>query len=386
MIPRSLKELEARLTLFLEELLQPMGRTERRHGARLYVEGLLLDGERKPIEPMASRIPGADVQALRQFVGQSPWAVEEVQRRLAQKVGNLLSDAAVRSVDETLFPKAGQHSVGVARQYSGALGGIANCQVAVSLHWSSAETSCPLLWWLYLPKEWLEDGERAEEGKLTPRTVYRTKTVLALEEIDQALAWSLQSLPVVADMAYGNDFSFRQALRERHLLGALGPPKSLEKVAQTLSCSAWRGVTWRQGSRGTQRSRFVMRPVWAAHGWSEQAHPPRLMEWPLVEWSDSEKQPTKYRLAQLGSETLGIGRFVRIAKARWRVEQGYRELKEELGLDHYEGRQWLGWHHHVCLVTMADAFLRFEQTRLKKTLWCDLEPAASPSAASRPAH
>jgi SRSO17 transposase len=354
MTPQTLKGLEARLTQFLEELLEPMGRSERRHWARLYVQGLLLDGERKSIEPMASRLPGADVQALRQFVGQSPWAVEQVQGRLAQKVVDLLSEAEVWILDETSFPKAGRHSVGVARQYCGTLGKIANCQVAVSLHWSSAEASCPLLWRLYLPKEWLEDKERAREVKLPPGTVYRTKTELALEEIDQALAWGLPSLPVVADSGYGNDFQFRQALRERHLQyavqvepttavwkedpnlpvpapkkkktgrprryfppEALPRPESLEKVAQTLPASAWRRVSWRPGSRGAQRSRFAMLQVWAAHGWSEHAHPPRVREEMLVEWPEGEKQPTKYWLTQLGSEPLGLRRLVRIAKARW---------------------------------------------------------------------
>jgi len=217
MQPQTLKGLEARLMHFLEDLLEPMGRRERQHWARVYVQGLLLDGERKSIEPMASRIEGADVQALRQFVGQSPWAVEEVQRRLAHKVVDLLSEAEVWIIDETSFPKAGQHSVGVARQYCGALGKIANCQVAVSLHWSSAEASCPVVWRLYLPQGWLEDAARAEEVKLPPGTVYRTKTELAREAIDQALAWGLPPRPVLADSAYGNDFSFRRALRDRHL-------------------------------------------------------------------------------------------------------------------------------------------------------------------------
>jgi SRSO17 transposase len=423
MKPQTLKGLEARLMHFLEDVLEPMGRSERQRWARVYVQGLLLDGERKSIEPMASRVEGADVQALRQFVGQSPWAVEEVERRLAHTVVDLLSDAEVWIIDETSFPKAGQHSVGVARQYCGALGKIANCQVAVSLHWSSAEASCPLVWRLYVPKEWLEDAERAEEVKLPPGTVYRSKTELALEAIDQALAWELPPLPVLADSAYGNDFSFRQALRERHLqyavqvepmtvvwtedpnlpvpapkkkkmgrprryppLEALERPESLEEIARKLPVSAWRRVTWRQGSRGLQRSRFAMLSVWAAHGWREQAHPPRVMEWLLVEWPEGEKQPTKYWLAQLGSQPLGLRRFVRIAKARWRIEQDYRELKEELGLDHYEGRHWLGWHHHVCLVTIAYAFLRSEQARFKKNFWCDLEPAPSSEATDGPAH
>jgi SRSO17 transposase len=423
MQPRSLKALEGRLKHFLEDLLEPMGRRERRHWAQVYVQGLLLDGERKSIEPMASRIPGADVQALRQFVGQSPWAVEEVQRRLAHKVVDLLSEAEVWILDETSFPKAGQHSVGVARQYCGALGKIANCQVAVSLHWSSPEASCPVVWRLYLPKEWLEDAARGAEVNLPPGTVYRTKTELALETIDQALAWGLPPRPVLADSAYGNDFSFRRALRDRHLpyavqvepttvvwtedpnlpvpapkkkqmgrprryppLEALPRPQSLEELAQKSPPSAWRGVTWRQGSRGAQRSRFLRRPVWAAHDWREQAHPPRVMEWLLVEWPEGEKQPTKYWLAQLAPQPLGLRRFVRIAKARWRVEQDYRELKEELGLDHYEGRHWLGWHHHVCLVTLAYAFLRAEQSRLKKNFWCDLELAPSSEAPAGSTH
>jgi len=411
MTPQNMKSLESRLMRFLEDLLEPMGRSERRHWAQVYVQGLLLDGERKSIEPMAARIPGADVQALRQFVGQSPWAVEQVQRGLARKMVDLLSQAQVWIIDETAFPKAGAHSVGVARQYCGTLGKVANCQVAVSLHWSSAEASCPLLWRLYLPQEWLENGARAEEVKVPPGTVYRSKTELALEVIDQALAWGLPVLPVVADSFYGNDFGFRQALRERHLsyavqvepstvvwttdpnlplpppkktgrprkyppLSALPRPESLEKVAQQVPGKAWRTVTWREGSRGAQRSRFALLPVWAAHDWREQAHSPRVQEWLLVEWPKEEKQPTKYWMILLGGQAPGWRQAVRAAKARWRVEQDYRELKEELGLDHYEGRQWLGWHHHVCLVTMAYAFLRSEQARLKKNFWCDLDAAA----------
>ncbi len=407
MTPQALKALDRRLQQFLEDLTEPMRRSERRHWARVYVQGLLLDGERKSIEPLAERLVGADVQALRQFVGQSPWEVEEVQRRLAQKVVDLLSEPEVWIIDETAFPKAGQHSVGVARQYCGTLGKVANCQVAVSLHWSSAEASCPILWRLYLPKAWLEDAERAAEVKLPAGTPYRTKTELALELIDQALAWELPRLPVVADSFYGNEFDFRQQLRARELdyvvevepstvvwtedpnlplpppnkrgrprqyppLEALPRPQELRAVAEQWSASAWRTVAWRRGSRGVQRSRFARRQVWAAHGWREQVHPLRVAEWLLVEWSKGSAQPTKYWLAQLGSQSVGLRRLVRLARARWRVELDYRELKEELGLDHYEGRHWLGWHHHVCLVSVAYAFLRSEQGRLKKNFWCDL--------------
>ncbi|MBI2150833.1 MAG: IS701 family transposase [Acidobacteria bacterium] len=407
MTSQTLKALDRRLQDFLEELTEPMGRSERRHWARVYLEGLLLAGERKSIEPMAARVAGADVQALRQFVGQSPWEVEEIERRLALKVVDLLSEPEVWILDETAFPKAGEHSVGVARQYCGTLGKVANCQVAVSLHWSSAEASCPILWRLYLPKQWLEDTARAAEVKLPPGTSYHSKTELALEAIDQAVGWELPRLPVVADSFYGNDFGFRQALRERGLpyavqvepttviwnedphrplpapkqkgrprkyppLEALPQPQDLRALAEQLPRSAWRTVAWRQGTRGMQRSRFAMIPVWAAHGWRKQEHPPRVVESLLVEWPQGSPQPTKYWLAHLGSQPPGLRRLVRIAKARWRVELDYRELKEELGLDHYEGRQWLGWHHHVCLVSIAYAFLRSEQARLKKNFWCDL--------------
>ena len=418
MTPQSLKGLENRLLHFLQDLLAPLGRSERRHWAQVYIQGLLLDGERKSIEPLAARVAGADVQALRQLVGQSPWAVEEVQRRLAHKVIDLLSEPEVWIVDETAFPKAGEHSVGVARQYCGTLGKVANCQLAVSLHWSSAEASCPLLWRLYLPKSWLEDAPRAGEVKIPPGTVYRSQTDLALEVIDQALAWELPRLPVVADAYYGNDFDFRQGLRQRQLPYAvqvepstvvwtedpnppgplpqksrgrprkhprtrdLPPVRDLRAVAEQLPASAWHSVTWRQGSRGPQRSRFAKLPVWAAHRWKRE-HPPRVKEWLLVEWPTESSAPVKFWLAQLRPQPVGLRRLVRTAKARWRVELDYRELKEELGLDHYEGRQWLGWHHHVCLVTLAYAFLRSEQARLKKNFWCDL--AGDPEEPATPA-
>jgi len=214
-------------------------------------------------------------------------------------------------------------------------------------------------------------------------------------------------LPVVADSFYGNDFGFRHAWRQRGLsyavpvepttvvwtedpnrplpppkgkgrprkyppLESLPRPQDLGTLAGQLPNSAWRLVEWRQASRGRQRSRFARLRVWAAHGWRKQEHPLRVAEWLLVEWPMQSTEPTKYWLAQLGAQPVGRRRLVRIAKARWRVEWDYRELKEELGLDHYEGRQWLGWQHHVCLVSMAYAFLRWEQARLKKNFWCDL--------------
>jgi SRSO17 transposase len=406
--------MDERLDAFLGNLVAPMGRSERRHWARQYVHGLLLDGERKSIEPMAARLRGGDVQAMRQFVGQSPWAVEEVQELLARKVVDTLSEPVVWMIDETAFPKAGTSSVGVARQYCGTLGKVASCQVAVSLHWSTAEMSCPLGWRLYLPEKWVSDPVLRALGKIPEGVIYQSKAELALALIDTALDWEVPGLPVVADSAYGNDFSFRAALRERGLdyavsvepstkawledpnaipvpaskptgrprrfapVSAYPEPADLRALAVALPASAWQTVIWRAGTKGPMASRFARVKVWAAHGWKAQKHPPRAAEWLLVEWPEGATAPSDYWLARLGPQTPGLRRLVRTARARWRVEMDYRELKEELGLDHYEGRHWLGWHHHVTLVSIAFAFLRCEQARAKKNFWCDL--AADPAS------
>jgi SRSO17 transposase len=162
--------------------------------------------------------------------------------------------------------------------------------------------------------------------------------------------------------------------------------KTLVEVANGLPKTAWRNITWRQGTKGPMRSRFAQVKVWAAHGWKRQEHPPRVMEWLLIEWPEDAVMPTDYWLAQLGEQSLGLRRLVKTARARWRVEMDYRELKEELGLDHYEGRFWLGWHHHVTLVSMAFAFLRTEQAQVKKNFWCDTgDAAANPGAVAGPA-
>jgi SRSO17 transposase len=413
MTPKEIYALDKQLDRFLEDVIAPLGRSERRRWAKIYLQGLLLDGERKSIEPMAARVGGADVQSLRQFVGQSPWAVEAVQRGLARKVVDLLAEPEVWMIDETSFPKAGDASVGVARQYCGALGKIANCQVAVSLHWSTGEASCPLAWRLYLPEGWLATPEKRAEGKIPEGIVYRSKNQLALDLVDQVLGWEVPGLPVVADSAYGDDFDFRAGLRERGLQYAVavdpsakvwtsdpaqapvaarkatGRPrqypalkdlpqaKTLLEVARELPRQAWHNITWRQGTKGPMRSRFARVKVWAAHGWSRQEHPARVMEWLLIEWPEGADAPCDYWLAQLGEQPVGLRRLVKTARARWRVELDYRELKEELGLDHYEGRHWLGWHHHVTLVSLAFAFLRTEQARAKKNFWCDAADAAA---------
>jgi SRSO17 transposase len=383
---------------------------------------LLLDGDRKSIEPMAARMEGADEQALRQFVSQSPWDVELVQGQLAALLVKKFPQPQAWIIDETSFPKAGSESVGVARQYCGALGKIANCQVAVSLHYACEKVSCPVSWRLYLPEEWTEDPARRSKVKIPDSVRYQSKNDLALDLINQAQSWALPKAPVVADSAYGNDFFFREALRQHELDYAVdvepttkvwrsdpalvpvvqknstGRPRrypsretlpqseDLATVAQQLPARAWKTITWREGTKGPMCSRFALLKVWASHRASSQAHPERVAEWLLIEWPREAKAPVKYQMLFFhdGHEPQ-LKEAVTLARTRWRVEQDYRELKEELGLDHFEGRHWLGWHHHVTLVSMAFAFLRCEQLRLKKSrhpLFTHDPPPASGSANS----
>lgn len=417
MTEKQLSGVRGRLDRFLEELVEPMGRSERRHWAQVYLQGLLLDGQRKSVQPMAERIDGADEQALNQFLNQSPWEVTEIQRRLAHRLADEGTEPVYWVVDETSFPKAGEHSVGVARQYCGALGKIANCQVAVSLHWSQGAVSYPISWRLYLPKEWINDAVRRKQARIPANIVLQTKGELAMELIAQARDWSLPAGIVLADSAYGSDFDFREKLRAQGLGYALSveartvawledpqvplpPPNhrgrprirprradlppvfTLPEVARKLPSTEWHTLTWRAGTKGPHTSRFALLRVWAAHKWTQGAQPRRAPEWLLIEWPSDTAEPSDYwMLWYPSSESLpALRSAVHAARGRWKIEQDYRELKDELGLDHFEGRGWLGWHHHVTLVSLAFCFLRSEQTRSKKNFRCDLADDASPAS------
>jgi SRSO17 transposase len=408
MTEKQLSGMCGRLERFLHDLVAPMGRSERRQWAQIYIQGLLLDGERKSVQPIAERIAGADEQALNQFLNQSPWEVSEIQKRLARRLADEGVDPVYWVIDETSFPKAGEHSVGVARQYCGALGKIANCQVAVSLHWSQSEVSYPVSWRLFLPEDWINDPDRRRQAHIPTEVGHRTKQALALELIEQAQDWTLPAGVVLADSAYGNDFDFRAALRARALgyavavepntvvwledpvvplppssgkkgrprrhppLADLPPVFSLIEVANQLRPAAWHTVTWRAGTKGPQTSRFALVKTWAAHGWRKSEHPPRIPEWLLIQWPKDTAAPCDYwMLWNPTNAAPSLRSAVHAARGRWKVEQDYRELKDELGLDHFEGRGWLGWHHHVTLVSLAFCFLRSEQTRSKKNFWCD---------------
>ncbi len=408
MKPREIERFRLKLEAFLADIVLPMGRQERRKHAEEYIRGLLMDGERKSIEPIASRLPDGDVQALQQFVNQSPWPSQEVRASLARKMEGEFVPEAYWLIDEVSFPKQGQHSVGVARQYCGALGKTANCQVAVTLDLGTEESSTPLDWALYLPEQWIKDPVRRKEAGVPEEIIFKTKTELALDLIDEVKGWGLQGRLVLADSAYGDGFEFRKGLRDRGLdyvvqvsgdlmawtkdphpakppmkgggriprkrfyANDFPPARSLCQIAKDLPAGSWKTVTWREGTKGPLTSRFARLIVWMANGLVQG----KTMEVPaeelLLEWPEGDKAPWKYWLSSLPPQRTSFRGLVRKAKGRFRIEQDYEELKGEVGLDHFEGRSWQGWHHHVTLVTLAYAFLVLERMGNKKNFWIDL--------------
>lgn len=313
----------------------------------MYVRSLLLNGERKSIEPLAQRLPEGNVQAMQQFIWQSPWDWNPVWERLAKRMTSELSPDPAWVVDDTGLPKQGTHWVGVERQYSGTLGKTGNCQVAVSVHHVGEQENTPLGWRLYLPESWAKDAERHKEAGIPEELVFRKKWELAPDIIDQVRAWGLPDQVVLADAGYGDGTEFREELEKRGLAYAVGvtpqvgvwlkPPKINEPTPNT-----------------------------------GDGRPPGKPVWLLVEWPESEQAPAKYSLCDLSAH-YSLRRLVRLIKCRWKIEQDYHQLKEELGLYHYEGRNGQGWHHHVTMVILAHAFLTLETLRIKDN--CGVNPA-----------
>lgn len=393
--PQELAGVRGRLVAFAEEMFEPFARKDQRRWGECYLRGLMLDGRRKSIEPMAERLADGDEQCLQQFVNQSPWAWEPVRRRLAERMtAELDPDGWV--IDDTGFPKAGRFSVGVARQYSGALGKVANCQIGVTVNAVSDAASCPLDWQLFLPEAWDEDAERRKRAHLPAGERHRPKWQLALELLDELRSWGLEAPPILADAAYGESTGFRLGLEGRGLeyvvqvKGATSAyaedvhperpayagkgrppaaryrekPSSLRKLSLDADREALREVAWREGSRGRKlRSRFLALRIRPANKELRRraAKDGELpVRWLLAEWPEGAEEPVKYWLSNLPEDT-SLDKLVALAKLRWRIEHDYRELKDALGLDHFEGRSYRGWHHHVTLVSIAHAFLTLER-------------------------
>jgi SRSO17 transposase len=409
--PTQLRRVRTRLVAFAEDLFESIPRRDQRRWGQRYLRGLLLDGKRKSIQPMATRLARGDPetdayaleQALQQFVNQSPWDPVPVRQRLAQRMTAAIQPAAW-VIDDTGFPKFGRHSVGVAPQYCGALGKVANCQVGVSVHAVTDQASCPLDWRLFLPESWDADAERRRKAHVPDRERHRPKWRLALELLDELAAWDLVPPVVLADAAYGEVGEFRLGLEQRELAyvvqvpgtisayaadvapeavpyaGRGRPPvpryrrprSSLRALVLAASEGAASTVAWREGADGQLlASRFVALRVRPAGIRLRRATRGGELpvRWLVAEWPDGEPEPVKYWLANLPAD-ISLERLVGLAKLRWRVEHDYRELKDALGLDHFEGRSFKGWHHHVTLVSVAHAFVTLER----------LDPKAAASA------
>jgi SRSO17 transposase len=406
---KQLASCRTRLDSFLTEMLLPLGRKDRRSWAGVYLRGLLLDGDRKSAGAMAARLPDGNEQNLQQFLNQSPWDWLPLGQTMAERIERAFPATVAWIVDDTGFPKKGEHSVGVARQDSGTLGKTANCQIAVSLHRTDARGSSPLGFRLYLPQAWTDDLDRCQAAGVPEGVSFQTNGQLALELIDEGLGGGLAKPPaVLADAAYGDVTEFREALEERGLAYAVGISKSLavwpeppngavpewNRQGRPTKCmrfgakkplsvkdlavqngKRFRKVTWREGTKGKLSSRFWAQRVEPAHGWSS-GRAPGTPVWLLVEWPADEDEPVKYYFCNL-QPSVSLKQLVVTARGRGRVEQDYQQLKEELGLDHFEGRSWRGWHHHVTMVMLAHLFLRLEQKR--RSSKSALDVAASPT-------
>jgi SRSO17 transposase len=398
---RELSRVRGRLLEYASEMLESMRRKDQRRWGEVYLRGLMLDGKRKSIEPMATRLADGDEQCLQQFVSQSPWDWRPVRRRLAVRMVGELAPVAW-AIDDTGFPKFGRESVGVARQYCGALGKIGNCQVGVSVSAVCDEASCPIDWRLFIPQEWDQDSERRAKCRVPEQERHRPKWELAIEMLDELAGWGLTPPVIVSDAGYGEITEFRQALAERGLsfvlqvkgatsvLGLDAQPElrpwkglgkqpvaryhqrraSLRELALAAGEKTLVEVSWREGSRGELRSRFLALRVRPANVKLRRAAANAGRElpvnWMLVEWPAGAEEPVKYWLADLPDDTP-LQHLVLLAKVRWRIEHDYRELKDALGLDHFEGRSYPGWHHHVTLVSVAHGFLTLERRRSPRT-------------------
>ncbi len=392
-------ELIEEFAKYLDHVSAGLGRSERKVGLTDYCRGLMLPLKRKSFEPLAAAIDPTHVrarhQSLQHFVADSPWPDEAVLGKVQSWVlPRMMSEHkgwVFLIADDTGMPKAGTHSVGVARQYCGQLGKTDNCQVAVSLSIATAHSSLPIKYRLYLPKAWTDDRTRCAEVGVPADIPFLTKPQISLAQIRQAKAAGLPGDVVAADAGYGDDTAYRDGITELGLLYVLGikpgttvwpegtgplPPKpwsgrgikptklrrdaehhplSVKQLAMSLPPSAYRKLTWREGTNTKLSSRFAAVRVAAAHR-DYLGDTPRQQEWLLIEWPNGEPEPTKYFLSTLPAD-ISRKQLVDAVKSRWRIERDYQELKQEFGLDNFEGRNWRGFHHHASLCITAYGFL-----------------------------
>lgn len=367
-----------------------LGNVSRRQSFAIYAMGILGDGERKSVEPIAARAcadptkADAAHQSLLHFVANARWSDQAVRRVAATHAINAISKHhAVESwiVDDTGMLKQGKDSVGVQRQYTGSAGKIANCQIAVSLSVATAESHVPVDVELYMPKAWTEDLKRRQAARVPDNLQFKTKPQLALDMIRRAVAAKVPEGVVLADAAYGSSVEFREGVRDLGLHYAMGvDPKtsvwlldsanhrsegaaSVRDIATALDeLGEFRRCTWRKGSKADLSARFAARRIVPAYADTSRPPDDRDELWLLIEWRDGEAEPANYFLSSLPKRWTKK-QLIRIVMQRWRTERIYEDLKGELGFDHYEGRSFPGWNHHVSVVLCCYAFVVAERAR-----------------------
>lgn len=399
---RSSEASESRFSAYVDDLVGAIGHADRAGPLRDYTLGLLMPGARKSVEPMAAITAPARVaaqhQSLLHFVGEAPWSDTAV----LAKVRELVLPAIERHgpieawiIDDTGFPKKGRHSVGVTRQYCGQLGKQDNCQIAVSLSVANHEASLPIACRLYLPEDWAGDTDRRKRAKVPAEVTFKTKPQIALDLIKTALTQSVLPGVALMDAGYGADTELRDGVTAEGLTYCAGilphttawppgmaplpakqwsgrgrrptllqrshehQPVAVKALALSLPPGAWQVVAWREGTNDTLASRFARLRVRPAHRDYNRTEA-RPEEWLLIEWPEDEAEPTKYFFSTLPEDTP-FERLVDLTKLRWRIERDYQELKQEVGLGHYEGRGWRGFHHHLTLCIAAYGFLISER-------------------------
>ena len=410
-----------RFEQYMEHLAGGLGHMDRHAGLKGYCTGLMLPLSRKSVEPMAARVDplhaSARHQSLHHFVAKAEWSDETLLQLVSQWVVPKMdfSGGGFWIIDDTGFPKQGKHSVGVARQYCGMLGKQDNCQVAVSISLATEQASVPVAYRLYLPKEWAQDSERRQKAGVPAEIKFATKAEIALQQLETLLAEGAPKYCVLADAGYGVDQAFRQRLTDMGLAYVVGitsavvvwppgieplPPKpysgmgrppvmprrtrtrqpvSVKDLAHALPVSAFQTISWRQGTNEALSGRFAAVRVRHAGGNIGKARL-RPEQWLLIEWPADDADPLKYYLSTL-PEGIALNDLVAQAHMRWRIERDYQDLKQELGLGHYEGRGWRGFHHHATLSIAAYGFLVTERLTAGKSVGAKKNFAVSQVAA-----
>jgi SRSO17 transposase len=391
----AMEKWEERFDTYVDGLASVIGHADRREPLRAYCTGLLIPGERKSVEPMAAKIAPARTKAQHQsmlhFIGCSPWSDEPVLGKIRSMVlPSIEKHGPIEAwiIDDTSFPKQGKHSVGVQHQYCGQLGKQANCQVAVSLSLANHFASLPVAYQLYLPKEWTDDRERCNDAGVPSNIEFQTKTEMALKMIEWACKAGLPRGVGLLDAGYGNDSKLRSGMTALGVMYAAAivpttlvwPPGSsprrrgkpmnntgrrdepdlisAKNLALRIPNHDWRTITWRDGSCKRLKSRFARVRVTVGH--HKLIPETAAQEWLLIEWPEGDDEPTRYWLSTLPAD-ISFRDLVDMAKLRWRIEHDYRELKQEVGLGDYEGRKWVGFHHHATMCIAAYGFLVAER-------------------------